>query len=159
MQEKQTICVWSYITSVARIQEQNPSNRYPSLSWDHQGKCQSFLETRAGTAGSQAEPHGTGGRSHLLGHLQLLFFAVTWILHRHLERVRQGRAGCFLPRNKMQVWVQCWFMESLLKPATKKGYDLYWCLGISASFYFWRRIGKWKVRNIPCLWGNNCFLG
>ena len=75
-QEERTIYMWSHVMSVARIQKQmceaNPRNHYPSLSWDHQGKCQGFLETRAGTARPQAEPHGAGGRSHVLGHLQLL---------------------------------------------------------------------------------------
>lgn len=81
MLEDWMICLWSQVMSVARIKKQmflaKPDNHFPSLSWDHQGKCQSFLETRAGTARPQAEPLGAGGRSHILGHLQL-FPASLW---------------------------------------------------------------------------------
>lgn len=70
-----TICLWSQVTSAARIENQmflaNPGSHYPSSSWDHQGKCQCFLEMRAGAARPQADRHGTGGRFHILGHLQL----------------------------------------------------------------------------------------
>lgn len=81
MLEDWTICLWSQVLSVARTENQmflaNPGNHYPSSSWDHQGKCQSFLETGAGIARPQAELQGAGGRSHILGHLQL-FSAALW---------------------------------------------------------------------------------
>lgn len=81
MLEDWTICLWSQVMSVARIKNQmflaSPGHHYPSSSWDHQGKCQSFLETRAGTARPQEEQDGTWGRIHILSHLQL-FSALLW---------------------------------------------------------------------------------
>lgn len=103
-----TICLWSQVMSLARIKNQmflaNPGNHYPSSSWDHQGKCQSFLEMRAGTARPQAEQHGTRGSftywatcSFFLPHCDM-----GYLLHRVSDRVYQGREGCLLPRRKMQ---------------------------------------------------------
>lgn len=90
-----TVCSWSQVMSVARIKNQmflaNPGNHYPSSSWDHQGKCQSFLETRAGTARPKAEPHSAGGRFHTLGHLQL-FSASLWHGWPSSQGVREGTA-------------------------------------------------------------------
>lgn len=154
-----TICSWSQVMSVARIKTQmflaNPGNYDLFSIWDYQGKCQSFLEMRAGTARPKWEPHGTGGRFHILGHLQL-FSPSLWHGLPSSQGFREGtpRKGRLFPSKEGNASVDSVLISREFSEMSHKswlGPALMPCYLHHLLFFFFRIKVKWIVRNIPCL--------